>query len=227
MDKKIKTAMLLAAGRGERMRPLTDDIPKPLLMIGNEPLIVHHIRALALAGIETIVINHAYLGFKIEQYLGDGHQYGVKIIYSSEGEALETGGGIFNALTLLGEAPFIVVNGDVWTDYDFSQLRLLDDDAHLVLIENPPHHLNGDFVLEANRITPDEDAPKFTYSGIAVFKPEFFSDCQPGKFPLAPLLRSAIENGKVSGEYFNGTWIDVGTPERLEQVRRLYSDSNH
>jgi MurNAc alpha-1-phosphate uridylyltransferase len=211
-------AMILAAGRGERMRPLTDTLPKPLLPVAGKPLIVHHIERLASIGIRQIVINHAHLGEKIEAALGDGTRWGVEIRYSAEAEALETGGGIFHALPLLGEAPFIVLNGDVWCDLDFSRLHLAEGKlAHLVLVPNPEHHLAGDFSLQGDAIFA-EGENRLTFSGIGVYHPQLFADCEPGKFPLAPLLRDAMQRGLVTGECFNGQWIDVGTPERLTQL---------
>jgi len=217
-------AMILAAGRGERMRPLTDHTPKPLLQAGGKPLIVWHIGRLVRAGITDLVINHAHLGMQIEQALGDGSEFGATIRYSDEGAALETAGGIAFALHLLGEEPFAVVNGDVYCDYDFSHLPHCaaalansEDRAHLVLVDNPEHNLKGDFGLQGARIT---DAPsKFTFSGIGLYKPQLFANIQPGtKAPLAPLLREQIAAGKVSGEHHRGVWVDVGTPQRLQEL---------
>jgi len=214
-------AMILAAGRGERMRPLTDHTPKPLLEAGGKPLIVHHIERLAAAGVREIVINHAHLGEQIEAALGDGARWGVHIHYSPEGKALETGGGIFRALPLLGPAPFLVVNGDIWTDLEFSQLHLPEGLlAHLVLVENPPHNPNGDFAL-AQRFVLSQGEPRYTFSGIGVYRPDLFRDCQPGAFPLAPLLRRAMDVGLVSGELYSGHWSDVGTPARLQALDRM------
>ena len=207
--------MILAAGRGERMRPLTDHTPKPLLEAGGRPLIGHHLAALARAGVREAVVNHAHLGAQIEQALGDGAAYGLRIRYSPEEVALETGGGIFRALPLLGPDPFIVVNGDVWTDFDPARLRLADADlAHLVLVDNPAHHPAGDFVLAGDRVRED-GGPRLTFSGVGVYRPALFDGCAPGRFPLAPLLRAAIAVGRVSGEHHRGRWVDVGTPERL------------
>ena len=200
------------------MRPLTDHIPKPLLPVAGKPLIVYHIEALARAGIHQVVINHAHLGEQIEQSLGGGGEWGIEIRYSPEAEALETGGGIHNALPLLGSDPFVVVNGDIWCDYDFSRLCLPDDSlARLVLVDNPPHHPHGDFALQGNKVVAAQEGC-LTFSGIALYRPELFVDCKPGAFPLAPLLREAIAANNVSGEYFGGRWIDVGTPERLSQL---------
>lgn len=208
--------MILAAGRGERMRPLTDATPKGLLQAGGRRLIEYHLEALAAAGIADIVINHAHLGDQFEQVLGDGRRYGVRIVYSPErAEALETGGGIFNALPLLGMQPFLAVNADVWTDYPFARLpREPAGWAHLVLVDNPPQHPAGDFALDGDRVRAD-GAKRLTFSGVGVYRPELFAECVPGAFPLAPLLRRAMAQGKVSGEHYGGRWVDVGTPERL------------
>jgi MurNAc alpha-1-phosphate uridylyltransferase len=211
--------MILAAGRGERMRPLTDAVPKPLLEAGGHSLIEYHLRALAQAGITDIVINHAHLGALIEARLGNGARYGVRIAYSPEGErGLETGGGIFRALPLLGPAPFIVVNADIWTDYPFAHLlRAPDAPAHLVLVPNPAHHPDGDFTL-ADGCIGNAAASRYTFSGIGVYRPELFAACAPGAFPLAPLLRDAADRGRVSGELYVGAWMDIGTPERLREL---------
>jgi MurNAc alpha-1-phosphate uridylyltransferase len=212
--------MILAAGRGERMRPLTDHTPKPLLEAGGRPLIGHHLAALARAGVREVVVNHAHLGAQIEAALGDGTAYGVRIRYSPEEVALETGGGIFRALPLLGPAPFIVVNGDIWTDFDPVGLHVAESDlAHLVLVDNPEHHPAGDFVLDGDRVR-DGGGPRLTFSGIGVYRPALFDGCAPGRFPLAPLLRAAMGAGRVSGEHHRGRWVDVGTPERLAALDR-------
>lgn len=214
-------AMILAAGKGERMRPLTLHTPKPLIPVAGVPLIEYHLRALAQAGVTEVVINHAWLGDKIEAHLGDGARFGLQIVYSQESQPLETGGGIYQALPLLGADPFILVNGDVFTDYDFAVLQKpLQGLAHLVLINNPEHHLEGDFSLEEGRVLAPTTAT-LTYSGIAVLHPELFAGCQAGAFKLAPLLRQAIAQGQVSGEQFNGCWIDVGTPERLAAAQAV------
>jgi len=211
-------AMILAAGRGERMRPLTDHTPKPLLKAGGMALIEYHIRALVRAGINEIVINHAHLGMQIEAALGNGHRYNAHLHYSPEGKALETGGGIFRALPLLDDAPFVVVNGDIWTDYPFAQLcRPLDGLAHLVLVDNPPHNPRGDFHLEDSQVE-SEGEPRLTFSGIGLYHRALFDGCTDGPFPLAPLLRKAMAEGKVSGEHYRGHWIDVGTPQRLNEL---------
>ena len=216
-------AMILAAGKGERLRPLTLHTPKPLVRAAGVPLIEYHVRALAAAGFEELVINHAWLGQQIEDYLGDGSRFGVTIRYSAEGEPLETGGGIHQALGLLGDEPFLVVNGDIWTDYDFAKLRRpLSGLAHLVLVNNPPHHPNGDFSLIGLAVAePGSDRDALTYSGISVLHPALFENCQPGAFKLAPLLRRGMGEGKVSGECHAGRWVDVGTHERLAEVERL------
>ncbi|KKA06160.1 mannose-1-phosphate guanylyltransferase [Pseudomonas ogarae] len=220
-------AMILAAGKGERMRPLTLTTPKPLIRVGGVPLIEYHLRALARAGFTEIVINHAWLGQQIEDHLGDGSRFGVNIRFSPEGEPLETGGGIFRALPLLGDEAFVVVNGDIWTDYDFSVLRRpLKGLAHLVLVDNPEHHPGGDFVLVDGKVH-DRLAPadNLTYSGIAVLHPRLFDGCSDGAFKLAPLLRAAMAEGRVSGEHLKGHWVDVGTHERLAQVETLIEAS--
>lgn len=217
--------MLLAAGRGERMRPLTDHTPKPLLEVGGKPLIVWHIENLVRAGITDLVINHAHLGAQIEQALGDGSRYDARIRYSPEHpSALETAGGIAHALHLLGEEPFAVVNGDIWCDYDFARLRERatsmkshGDSAHLVLVNNPAQHPNGDFGLHQQRVT--DSSPKLTFSGIGIYQPGLFAAIARGsKAPLAPLLRAQIALDKVSGEHHGGRWVDVGTPQRLAEL---------
>jgi len=215
-------AMILAAGRGERMRPLTDDTPKPLLRIGGQTLIERHIHALAQAGFTELVINHAHLGEQIVAALGDGDAYGVEIRYSAETPpALETGGGIFNALPLLGDAPFLVLNADIWTDFPLTELpRQIEGLAHLVLVDNPEHHPEGDFSLSAGQVSQRGPA-MLTFGGIGVYSPELFSACTAGAFPLAPLLRQAMDENRVSGEHYQGSWFDIGTAERLEAVNRV------
>ncbi|VAW85659.1 Nucleotidyl transferase possibly involved in threonylcarbamoyladenosine formation [hydrothermal vent metagenome] len=212
-------AMILAAGRGERMRPLTDTTPKPLLMVQGKPLLIHHLIALEKAGVTQVVINHAWFGEKIEALVGDGAAYGLQVSYSPEpAGGLETAGGIFQALPLLGNAPFIVVNGDVWCDYPFAALpSQIQGVAHLVMVDNPAQHPEGDFSLN-NGLLSNASDNALTYSGIAVFHPDFFAKCQPGRYPLAPLLRQQIVKGRVSGEYYPGVWCDVGTPERLDEL---------
>ncbi len=209
-------AIVLAAGRGERMRPLTDTTPKPLLRVGGRPLIGYVLAALARADIREIVVNLSWLGGQIRDALGTGAEYGVHLIYSDEGPvALETGGGIFNALPLLGAAPFLVVNGDVWTDFPLGSLALDDHaDARIVLVPNAPYHPRGDFGLEGDSVVLSE-GHRYTYSGIGLYRPEFFAGCRPGRFPLLPLLRRAIEARRLRGEIYRGTWIDIGSSERL------------
>ncbi|EHQ52359.1 nucleotidyl transferase [Ectothiorhodospira sp. PHS-1] len=211
-------AMILAAGRGERMRPLTDHTPKPLLAVGGRPLIEHHLLRLEAAGYRDIVINLAHLGEQIRTRLGDGSGWGLRIRYSLEQTALETGGGIFQALPLLGEDPFLVINGDVWSDHPLTPPVLAADDlAHLILVDNPPHHPEGDFPLRNGRI-PATGEPRFTFAGIGWYRPALFADCRPGRFPLAPLLRAAMVHGRVGGERHAGLWYDVGTVERLRAL---------
>jgi MurNAc alpha-1-phosphate uridylyltransferase len=211
--------MLLAAGRGERMRPLTDSVPKPLVKVGGRALIAWHLAALARAGIQDVVINLSWLGEQLRAALGDGRELGVRIRWSEEGPVpLETGGGIFRALPELGSAPFLVVNADIWTDIDFGRLILAPGAlAHLVLVPNPAHHPRGDFGLEAGRIV-EREQERLTYSGVGVYRPEFFAGCTAGRFPLLPLLRRAIAAQKVTGEEHRGQWCDVGTPERLARL---------
>lgn len=213
--------MVLAAGRGERMRPLTLDRPKPLLEAGGLPLIAHHLHALAMAGFRDVVVNLSWLGNRIRAELGDGTRYNLRLHYSDEGpEPLETGGGIFRALPLLGPAPFVVVNGDVWTDYPYAKLRealRTGDLAHLVLVENPVHNPGGDFVLREGRIV-EEPGERLTFSGIGAYRPELFEGCRDGAFKLAPLLRRAAAVGRVGGELHDGDWLDIGTPQRLAEL---------
>ena len=214
--------MILAAGKGERMRPLTLATPKPLLAVAGKPLIQWHIERLSRAGFGQLVINHAWLGEQLEHTFGNGDKLGVQIKWSAEDEPLETAGGIVQALPLLGDTPFALVNGDIFTDFDFAGLRSGRDSlAHLVLVENPPHKTQGDFVLTDGQVTnPGSGEPALTYSGIALLHPDLFSGMQPGPAALAPLLRSAADAGRVTGEYFSGLWIDVGTPERLAEADR-------
>jgi len=215
-------AMILAAGKGERMRPLTLHTPKPLIPVAGVPLIEYHVRALKAAGFQGLVINHAWLGAQIEAYLGTGERWAVPIQYSPEAEPLETGGGIQRALPLLGDEPFVVVNGDIWTDYDFSQLcQPLQGLAHLVLVDNPAHHPAGDFLLRDGQVRDEGTSARLTYSGIAVLHPRLFEGCSAGAFKLAPLLRQAMATGQVSGEHYTGHWVDVGTTERLAEAGQL------
>lgn len=208
--------MILAAGRGERMRPLTDFTPKPLLKIKGKALIEYHLEKLALAGFEKIVINHHWLGEQIETALGNGDKYGVKIKYSKEINILETGGGIVQALPLLGKEPFLVINGDIWCDLDFNKISLnINKLAHLVLINNPDHNLKGDFGLENSFVINE---PQLTFSGIGIYHPNLFKDYEIKKLPLAPILRKAMIEQNVTGEHFKGQWFDIGTPARLETL---------
>jgi len=213
--------MILAAGRGERLRPLTDTLPKPLVEVGGKPLIEYHLENLARAGFQNVVINQGHLGDMLPQVLGDGSRWGIDIRWSDElPGALETGGGIFQALPHLGPAPFLVINGDLWTDYPLARLRAVKCDwAHLVMVPNPPHNPKGDFSLEGARIRENGSIP-LTFSGIAVYHPRLFEGCVAGKYSVVPLLRSAMENRLVTGELFNGNWNDIGTLERLERARQ-------
>jgi MurNAc alpha-1-phosphate uridylyltransferase len=208
--------MILAAGRGERMRPLTEKLPKPLLEVGGHRLIEYHLAALAKHGIRDVVVNLSWYGERIRGVLGDGKSYGLAIRYSDEGpEPLGTGGGLFAALPLLGTAPFLVVNGDVWSDFPLGMLRPPPESlAHLVMVENPEHHPGGDFGIDAGgrlHAAPE----RLTYSGISVLDPRLFEDCEPGAFPLKPLLERAMDAGRLTGQRHAGTWTDVGTPARL------------
>ncbi len=217
-------AMILAAGRGERMRPLTDQVPKAMIKADGKPLIQYHVKNLVAAGIDQLVINHAHLGYQIVDFLGDGSQFGVTIQYSQEPEALETGGGILKALPLLGEEPFVVINADVWSDYPLSKLLQRDSqDTHLVLVDNPAHNRLGDFNLAQGVVSRKDSgaAERLTFSGISVLNPELFEDSQPGFFALLPILQRAIEQGKVSGEYYQGAWFDVGTNQRLAELEEF------
>lgn len=226
--------MILAAGLGERMRPLTDLTPKPLLMAGGKPLIVWQIKRLKAAGFTELVINHAHLGQQIENFLGNGAELGVSIAWSREPEPLETAGGIATARNLLGDAPFLVTNGDVYAEFDYGRLCPIladmaanpDHLAHLVLVDNPPHHVQGDFTLEGDRVIqpPTHAAGRLTFSGIGCYRPELFNHIPVGtKAKLAPLLRAAMDRGQVSGEHFTGRWEDVGTPQRLVDLDRELS----
>jgi MurNAc alpha-1-phosphate uridylyltransferase len=218
-------AMVLAAGRGERLRPITDTLPKPLVPVAGKPLIVHHLEALARAGVRDVVINLSWLPDTIRTALGDGSRYGLCITYTDEGPvALETGGGIFNALQLLEPGPFLVVNADTFTNIDFAALRAAATAdtqagvlARIVLVPNPTQHPGGDFGLEGDRVV-ERDTGRFTYSGVGVYRPELFEGCTPGKFPLAPLLKRAIAAGRLRGQLHLGEWSDVGTPQRLAEL---------
>lgn len=202
------------------MRPLTDVTPKPLLKAGAKRLIEYHLQGLASAGFKNVVINVSWLGQQIIDVLGDGSKYNLNIIYSDEGEqALETGGGIFNALPLLGDAPFLVINGDVWTDYPYQTLQnfKLKHKAHLILVENPPHNLQGDFSIN-NGLLTENAKQKYTFSGIGIYSKDFFTAQESGKFPLAPMIRQCIAKGEISGEIYRGKWMDIGTVDRLNEV---------
>lgn len=211
--------MILAAGRGERMGALTKTCPKPLLKVAGRALIEHHLVTLKRQGFTEFVINVAYLGEQIKAALGNGEQWGVHIEYSDEGEqALETGGGIFKALPLLGKAPFLVVNADVWTDFPFASLRTkVDKGIHLVLVNNPEHNKNGDFCIQ-DGVVRLADKERYTYSGLGVFNPDVFKQHSSGVFPLAPMIRQLITKDQVSGELYGGEWVDVGTPDRLADL---------
>jgi MurNAc alpha-1-phosphate uridylyltransferase len=218
-------AIVLAAGRGERLRPITDTLPKPLVTVAGKPLIVYHLEALVRAGVRDVVINLSWLPDELRGTLGDGSRYGVSITYTDEGPvALETGGGIFNALQHLGPGPFLVVNGDTFTDIDFGALRAKaqndtrsDALARIVLVPNPTQHPRGDFGLQGDDVV-ESDTERFTYSGVGLYRPELFEGCTPGKFPLAPLLKRAIAAGRLRGELHRGEWCDVGTPQRLSEL---------
>lgn len=213
-------AMVLAAGRGERMRPLTDGTPKPLLPVAGEPLVGHQLRALAAAGIRDVVMNCAWRADVLQAALGDGRAWGVSIEYSVEPwPPLDTGGGILQALPLLGPKPFLLVNGDIWSELSPATLTLPAGMlGHLVFVANPEHNPHGDFGLVDGRVEPDAE-PRLTYGGMAILSPELFAGCRPGRFPLAPILRSAALQGRISGVFHGGGWVDVGTPERLYALR--------
>ncbi|HEX5125981.1 MAG TPA: nucleotidyltransferase family protein [Rhodocyclaceae bacterium] len=218
--------MILAAGRGERMRPLTDKCPKPLLRVGGKPLIAWTMERLAKAGFHDVVVNHAYLGRMIERVLDKGKPWGMHVEYSPEEEALETAGGIAKALPLLGDAPFMVVNSDVYCDLNFESFAMRGltkltqgKHAHLAMIANPAHHPTGDFALKENGLLSRNDEPRLTFAGIGVYRPELFAHIAGGtKAQLAPILIAAMEKSLVSGEHFKGRWVDVGTPERLKEL---------
>ena len=225
-------ALVFAAGFGERMRPLTERTPKPLLEAGGQPLIVWHLRKLAALGIDEVVVNTSWLAAQFPAMLGDGARFGLRIAYSHEGEVpLETGGGMLNALRLLGDAPFVAVNGDVWSDFDFARLpREPAGLAHLVLVDNPTHHPHGDFRLDADGRVHADGAPRLTFAGIGVYRPQLLArwreaigpapgaDAVPPRFPIAPLLRAAMAEGRVDGERHAGRWTDAGTPQRLHEL---------
>ncbi|HEX4024924.1 MAG TPA: nucleotidyltransferase family protein [Steroidobacteraceae bacterium] len=216
----IRYAMILAAGRGERMRPLTDALPKPLAPVRGKPLIVYHLEKLARLGVSTVVINLAWLGPRLREALGDGSRWQLQIHYSDEGgQALETGGGIYRALPWLGTAPFLVVSGDVFTDFDFGMLTIAPEAlAHLVLVPNPTHHPQGDFALLDGRVSY-QGQRTLTYANIGLYRPELFEGCRPGRFPLLPVLQRAIAAGRLYGEVYTGAWANVGTPEQLSALQ--------
>lgn len=215
------TAMILAAGRGERLRPITDTVPKALVEVRGEKLIDRHLAMLAGAGIRSVVINLGWLGDRIAERIGTGAGYGLDVRYSDEGDdILETGGGIHKALPLLGSDPFVVINADVYTDMPVPPLVLPDEfQGHLVMVPTPGYREQGDFDLVAGRVR-NAERPKLTFSGVAIYRPEFFSACRPGRFPLAPMLRDAADKGLLSGSLYAGLWADVGTPERLAALNR-------
>jgi MurNAc alpha-1-phosphate uridylyltransferase len=214
-------AMILAAGRGERLRPATDRIPKALVEVRGQSLIERHLVAIHTAGIETVVINLGWLGDAIVDRVASGCNYGLNVIYSPEGDdILETGGGIQRALPLLGDEPFLVVNADIYTDMPFPPpAPAANALAHLALVPNPPHREHGDFNLNDGLVCASDEAP-FTFSGVAIYRSEFFADCMPGRFPLAPMLYDAVNAGRISGSLYEGLWEDVGTPARLEELNR-------
>ncbi|MDQ6646296.1 MAG: nucleotidyltransferase family protein [Pseudomonadota bacterium] len=236
----MRHALIFAAGLGERMRPLTDHIPKPLLLVGGKPLIEWHLEKLASAGVHYVVINTSHLAEQFPDTLGDGSRWGLRIRYAYEGHTpLETGGGMLNALPLLGAEPFITVNGDIWCDVDFNQLPPAPAGlAHLLMVDNPAHHPQGDFALDPDALLHQHGEPKLTFSGIGVFRPGFLQHWQlaigeaagagdrPPAFKLAPLLRAAMARAAVSGSYHGGRWTDVGTPKRLQQID-AYLQADH
>jgi MurNAc alpha-1-phosphate uridylyltransferase len=215
-------AMILAAGRGERLRPITETVPKALVEVRGRSLLERHLENLKEAGMETVVINLGWLGEKIAERVGSGRAFGLNVIYSPEGDdILETGGGIHRALPLLGRDPFLVVNADIYTDMPLRPVELDESDAgHLMLVPQPAHKQHGDFDLRDGRICESPD-PALTFSGVAVYRPEFFAGCEPGRFPLAPMLKAAAREGRLAGSFYEGMWEDVGTPERLAELNRL------
>lgn len=226
----MKTAMILAAGLGTRMRPLTNHTPKPMLKVAGRPLIEHHVCKLVAAGFQRIVVNHAYLGEQIEAHLQDGSQFGCHIQYSQEPEPLETAGGIVKALDLLTQFDdaFCVVNGDVWLDMDYQLLSKhnLHNLAHLWLVDNPEHHREGDFHLQKGVVSTNGEGPKYTFSGVSMLHKDLFQQCEAGPSKLAPLLKAAMQRGEVSGEHYSGYWLDVGTPQRLKDLEHHLSTRN-
>jgi len=226
----MRHALIFAAGLGERMRPLTDHTPKPLLAVGGKPLIAWHLEKLAAAGVNYVVINTSHLAGQFPEMLGDGARWGLRIRYAYEGDTpLETGGGMLNALPLLGPEPFIAINGDIWSDADLATLPAEPDGlAHLLLVDNPPHHPDGDFALDAHGRVHADGAPRLTFSGIGVYRPALLRPWRDvagdiagtPRFKLAPLLRAAMADGGVSGTHFHGAWTDVGTPQRLQELEQ-------
>lgn len=234
-------ALILAAGLGERMRPLTDTTPKPLLAVGGKPLVAWHLEKLAAIGVREVVLNTSWLADRFPPALGDGARWGLRIHYSYEGPTpLETGGGMWQALRLLGEAPFIAVNGDVWTDFDFARLPASPEgDAHLVLVDSPEHNRGGDFALDADGNVASQGAERLTFAGIGMYRPSLFDGWRevigdapgsgetPPRFKLAPLLRAAMARARVTGEHHRGRWTDVGTPARLATLHAELRDAGH
>jgi len=220
-------AMILAAGRGERLRPLTDSTPKPLVEVGRYRLIEWHLHNLSAAGFKQVVINLAHLGDQIREFIGDGSRYNVEVAYSQEPEgALETGGGIFQALPLLGD-DFVVINGDIWTDFPLANLKAGRSLAHLVLVDNPEHNPAGDFILDKGRVSDVGEHKRFTFSGVGVYQRQLFEHCKAGRFALAPLLKQAMAEAQVSGEHYHGHWYDIGTLPRLLALRELAEVKDH
>ncbi|WP_366514947.1 N-acetylmuramate alpha-1-phosphate uridylyltransferase MurU [Solimonas terrae] len=230
----MNKAFILAAGRGDRMRPLTDHTPKPLIEVGGRPLIEHHLLGLQAAGVEAVIVNLGWLGPRLRERLGDGERYGLSIAYSDEGwPALETGGALQRALPLLGEAPFLLVNADVYTDYPFSKLVTrahnwpVDTLAHLVLVDNPPHHPQGDFTLRDQHVIEPPSSLRLTFAGLSIIDPRLLDNAPGGTFSVVPLLRAAARQGRLTAERHAGLWSDVGTPERLLQLQaHLHSSSS-
>ena len=213
-------AMILAAGRGERLRPLTDETPKSLVEVGGRSLLERHLDHVKAAGIKTVVINLGWLGDRIVERVGSGRRHGLEVIYSQEGDnILETGGGIFKALPTLGDGPFVVINADIFTDMPVPEVTLADDQlGHLVMVPSPEYRAGGDFDIEDGLIRNSSEQ-SLTFSGVAIYRPQLFDGCEPGRFPLAPLLRAAAADGRLSGSLYEGLWADIGTPERLEALR--------
>jgi len=212
-------AMILAAGRGERLRPVTDNVPKSLVEVKGQSLLERHLQSLARGGVETVVINLGWLGDQITERIGSGGEFGLNVVYSQEGDnILETGGGIHRALPVLGADPFLVINADIYTDMPLPDVQLGDDDmVHLVCVPVPQDKTSGDFAIVGGRIRNDGER-MFTFSGVSVYRPEFFADCTPGRFSVVPMLRAAADADRISGSIYSGPWRDVGTPERLAEL---------